>query len=164
VSSEGTDHLQWQSLPRLAVSSGIDTVDFQAFRDTLRRPAIDCLLTRPVLAQRLPHEHRQRKGWRIQPLTMLRQQRLGHLQQFRSGEQIEEIHRLDRTDAVGDVSGVLLVDKARITITQGWPSRRVMMLCGNNILLLSEVSLLLHFQYISRAFKSCVGLTQCHSP
>ena len=50
------------------------------------------------------------------------------------------------------------------TIAQGWPSRWVAVLCGNNILLLSEVSLLFNFQCISRAFKSCVGLSQCHSP
>ena len=49
---------------------------------------------------------------------MLRQQRLSHLEQFRSGEQVEEIHRCDRTGVVGDASGMLLGDKARITIPQ----------------------------------------------
>jgi len=58
--------------------------------------------------------------------------------------------------------GVLLRDKAGITITQGWPSRGVLMLCGNNILPISVAGLLLNFQYISCAFKSCAGLTQCH--
>jgi hypothetical protein len=163
VASQGADHLQRQSLASLAVGSGIDAVDTQAFHRTLRSPAIHRLLTRPILAQDLSHEHRQRQRWRIQPFTMFRQQRLGHLQQFWRGEQVEEIHRRDRTGVVGDASGVLLGDKARITITQGWPSRWEKMLCGNNILLLSEVSLLFNFQYISRAFKSRVGLSQCHS-
>lgn len=67
-------------------------------------------------------------------------------------------HRRDRTGVVGDASGMLLADKARITITQGWPSRWEKMMCGNNILLLSEVSLLFNFQYISRAIQIPRGL------
>ncbi len=94
---------------------------------------------------------------------MLRQQRLCHLQQLPRREQIEEIHRLDRAGMMGNGSGVLLGNKAGITITQGWPSRWEKMLCGNNILLLSAASLLLRFQYITRTFKLAAGLSQCHS-
>jgi hypothetical protein len=39
----------------------------------------------------------------------------------------------------------------------------VVVLCGNNILPIPEVSLLLQFQPVSRTHKYRCGLSQCHS-
>jgi hypothetical protein len=162
VPSERIDHRDWQSLARLAVSTRINTPHAQAFRRALRGPAVHRLLARTVFVQHLSHEHRQRHGRRIQPLAMLGQQQIGHLQKFRSGEKIEKIHRLDFTSPAADVCGMLLRKKLGITITQGWPSW-LRLLCGNNILPISVVSLLLQFQSVSLTRKYRRGLSQCHS-
>jgi len=106
-------------------------------------------------------------GTAIAPIAlafaMLGQQRIGHLQQLRARKQVEKIHRLDLTNAAADVFGLLLRKTLGITITQGWPSW-LRLLCGNNILTSSGVSLLLQFQSISYMRKYRCGLTQCHSP
>src|ERR1019366_7108697 len=111
------------SLARFAVRTRIDALHAQAFRRTLRRPTVHGLLTRAVLTQHLTHEHRQRERRRIQPFAVLGQQRIGHLQQLRGGEQIEKIHSLHFTTAAAEVLGMLLRKKLGITIAQGWPSR-----------------------------------------
>ena len=110
-------------MARLAIRTRIDALHAQAFRRTLRGPTIHRLLTRAVLTERLPHEHRQRERGRIQPLAVLGQQRIGHVQKFRPGEQIEKIHRPDLIGAAADTFGMLLRFKLGITIAQGWPSR-----------------------------------------
>lgn len=91
------------------------------------------------------------------------QQCLGHLQQLRPGEQIEKLHCLELARLVADTADMLLRSELRITITQGWPSRSLAMLSGNNILPISVVSLLLIFQTLTQPSTRRCGLTQCHS-
>ncbi len=56
--------------------------------------------------QRLYHEHQQRQRRRIQPLTMLGQMSFGHLQQLRTPQHVEELHRIT---ASGTLANALLV-------------------------------------------------------
>jgi len=138
-------------------------VHTQAVRRALCRPTVHRLLARPVLAQRLPHEHRQNLRGRKKPLAMRWKQRVGHLQKLRTGEQIEKVHRLGLLGIADDRLGMLLRRKLGITIPQGWPSRLLVMLLGNNILPISAASLLLKFQSVTAPTRSRYGLSQCHS-
>jgi len=52
---------------------------------------------------------------------MLGQMRLGHLQQLRTGKQIEKIHRLEPPCASVNLLSLLLGLKLSITLSQGWP-------------------------------------------
>ena len=65
---------------------------------------------------------------------MLGHRRLGHLQQFRSGQYVEEIHRADPVRFSADAVSMLLPMKAGITIDQGWPLGLVGWMCDNHIL------------------------------
>lgn len=83
------------------------------------------------------------------PLAMCREQRIGHLQKLRPGEQVEKIHHLGLIRVADDGLGMLLRSKLGITISQGWPSRLLVVLLGNNILSILAASLLLNFQSVS---------------
>jgi hypothetical protein len=96
-------------------------------------------------------------------LPVLRRELIGHLQKLPRSEQIEKLHRLDRTSAMGNVLDVVLGNELGITNPQGWPSPWLLMLCGNNILPISVVALLLSFQPVSHTSAQHCGLSQCHS-
>src|SRR6185312_14602386 len=113
------DHLQRQPRSSPAIRPGAHAVHAQAFSHTLRRPVIDGSLARAILVQRLLHEHRQSQRWWIQPLAMFGQKALGHLQQLRAGEQIEEIDRAGVLDPPLDSISMLLEVETDITIEQG---------------------------------------------
>src|ERR1019366_1510544 len=79
------------------------------------------VLAGSVGTQDLTQKHRQGHRRWILALPILRQQRFQGLQQLRTSEQIEEIHRLDATCVSTDALSMLLRLKLGITITQGWP-------------------------------------------
>ncbi len=121
---EGRHHLNRQALPRFAVRSRANTLCAQPFRQPLRCPAVHRLLARAILVQHLAHEHRQRHGRRIQPLSMLGQVLLRSPEQLRAGQQVEEIHRRGLSHPAANAPSTLLCSKLKTTIYQGWPRGR----------------------------------------
>src|SRR6185312_3798937 len=120
---QGGDHLQRQSRARPAIGSSAHAVHTQPLSHSLRRPVVDGSLARAILVQRLLHKHRQRQGRRIQPFAMLRQETLCHLQQLRTGEQIEEIDRTGSLNPLLNAISMLMGVETDITITQGYGLR-----------------------------------------
>ena len=121
---ERADHLQRQALARPAVPAGTNAAWGEPIGGALRCPAVDRLLARAVSLQHLAHEHRQRNRWRIQPLAVLGQHRLGRLKQLRTGQHVEELHRLGCPRPACDSVPTLMQSAAGITIHGGWPSER----------------------------------------
>jgi hypothetical protein len=108
LARERHHHLNGQPLSCTAIRCGVNAVCTQSFRHTLRGPAVDRLLARAILVQRLLHEHRQSHRRRIQPLAVFGQVQLGLLQQFRARQHVEETHRLDLSSSTANALAVLL--------------------------------------------------------
>jgi hypothetical protein len=161
LARQSDDHLQRQTGARSAIAARADALHTQAFGCTLPRPGIDRSLTRAIQRQGLLHEHRQRHGGRIQPLAMLRQMRLGHLQQLRPGKQVKEIHRTGLANLPTDTILLLLRAKSDITISQGWsPGWRFG--CVVTTILPIWASLPPSFQSLSSANQPRWSLSKCH--
>jgi len=105
---ERADHLHRQPLASLATATGAHAASFQTIGRALRCPAVDRLLARAIGLQHLPHEHRQRHRWRIQPLTVLGQQRFGRLKQLRTRQQVEKLHSLGRSLSTLNAASTLM--------------------------------------------------------
>lgn len=119
LARQPADHLQRQACSSMTVCPGAHAVHPQPLGQALPRPGIDRSLAGTILLERLLDEHRQNLSRRVQPLTMLGQQCLGHLQQLRACEQVEEIHRAGSIDPPADAISTLLRMESAITITQG---------------------------------------------
>ena len=119
--SERRDHRCRQPPARSAVATRARARGPESFGHALSDPAIDGSLARAVLRQGLLQEHRQRHRRRILSLPVLRQQRLGLLQQLRPGEHVEEVHRLKALCLHPNARLTLLRLKSGTTISQGWP-------------------------------------------
>ena len=115
------NHLYRHAKARPAVSASARTRRRQTFGHALGDPAVDRSLARAILRQSLLQEHRQCHRRRILSLPVLRQQRLGLLQQLRARKSIEEIHRLEPLGPAADARLTLLGLKSGTTISQGWP-------------------------------------------
>jgi hypothetical protein len=89
--------------------------------------------------------------------------RFGHLDQLRTGQQIEEIDRLDAANASPHVLSMLLGLKLGITISQGWPRGWSGACLVTNILPI-PANLPLTFQPLGPARPCRGGLSKCHSP
>jgi len=160
-----TDHLQRQALARSAVPAGTNAAWPQTIGRALRSPAVDRLLTRAIGLQHLAHEHRQRNRWRIQPLAVLGQQRLGRLQQLRTRQHVEELHRLGRPRPASDTGSTLMQNDSGVTIHGGWPSERWFGCVVTTILSIhgSATSFCLQIQVLTPVTSTSCGLCKCHS-
>ena len=121
LARERTDQLQRQPLARPAIAAGANATSAQTIGRALRGPPVDRLLARAIGLQNLPHEDRQRHRRRIQPLSVLGQQRFGRLQQLRTRQQVEELHGLGRLRAAIDAASALMQNALTSTIHAGWP-------------------------------------------
>ena len=115
------DHLLRQPPARPTIPAGARTRGLEPFGHALGDPAIDGPLARAVFRERLLQEHGKCHRRRILPLAVLRQKRVGLLQQLGASERIEEIDRLEPLSLAPDARLMLLGMKSGTTISQGWP-------------------------------------------
>jgi hypothetical protein len=95
-------------------------------------------------------------------LAVLRQARLRHFEQLRSGEQIEKTDCIDALRASANLLSVLLGRKLGITLSQGWPWGWFGGCLVTNIVPI-PVNLPHTFQPLSLAHSCRSGQSKCHS-
>ncbi len=162
---ERTDHLQRQALARPAVSAGTNAAPGEPISCALRGPTVDRLLARAIGLQHLAHEHRQRNRWRIQPLAVPGQYRLGRLQQRRTRQHVEELHRRGRLRPAHDCASTLMYTVLGFTIHGGWPSERWFGCVVTTILSIpgSATSFCFQIQLLTPVTSTPWGQSKCHS-
>lgn len=116
LARQATDHPQRQPPACAAVPTRARASLLQSTGRALHRPTVDHLLARAIVTERLLHEHRQRYRRRIQPLPMGRAQAIHRLHHRRTGQHVEEFHRLDRASSPFDGLTVLMLPASGITI------------------------------------------------
>ena len=162
-SPQRRDHLHRHAKARPAVSASARTRRREPRGNALGDPAVDRSLARTILRENLLQEHRQCHRRRILSLPVLRQQRLGLLQQLGTGKGAEKIHRLKPLRPAGDARLMLLGSKSGTTISRDWPRVWWAGCLVTNILPI-PASLSHIFQCLTVRCSQRLPLSQCHCP
>src|SRR5450631_115746 len=164
LARQSRDHLQWHSPSGSAVRPCAHALHAQALGHALCGPAINGSLAGAILLERLFHKHRQcHRRW-VEALAVLGQMALGHLQQLRPRQQVEEIDRARLANLPTHAISMLLGMKSDITIGQGCGLRGWWGGCVVTTSYQSRSAFPLLLQSFSSMHLYRWGLSQCHYP